>query len=155
FVGKSSKENKMVRTLIVGAGKGGSMLVKQMLDTPTMGMNPIVAVDDDPFKQKMELNGGVKVEGKREDIPQLIKKYDIKKIVIAIPSLSKSELKEIHGLAVTDNVDVMIMPNIEDIMAGRVEVNALKKVEVEDLLGREPVELDIEGIEEQVRDRVI
>src|SRR5699024_4013386 len=49
----------------------------------------------------------------------------------------------------------MIMPNIDDIMSGRVEVNALKKVEVEDLLGREPVELDTEGIEEQVRDKVI
>src|SRR5699024_1809627 len=68
---------------------------------------------------------------------------------------SKSELKEIHELAVTDNVDVMIMPNIDDIMAGRIEVNALKKVEVEDLLGREPVDLDTEGIEEQVRDKVI
>lgn len=155
FIGKSSRESKLVRTLIVGAGKGGSMLVKQMLDTPTMGMNPIVAVDDDPFKQKMELNGGVKVEGKREDIQQLIKKYDIQKVVIAIPSLSKSELKEIHSLASADNVEVMIMPNIDDIMSGRIEVNTLKKVEVEDLLGREPVELDAEGIEEQVRDKVI
>ncbi|CAD2074884.1 UDP-N-acetyl-alpha-D-glucosamine C6 dehydratase [Jeotgalicoccus aerolatus] len=155
FIGKSSKESKLVRTLIVGAGKGGSMLVRQMLDTPSMGMNPIVAVDDDPFKQKMELNGGVIVEGKREDIQQLIKKYDIQKVVIAIPSLSKSELKEIHSLASADNVEVMIMPNIDDIMSGRVEVNALKTVEVEDLLGREPVELDTEGIEEQVRGKII
>src|SRR5699024_6979896 len=68
FVGQSSKKNKLVRTLIVGAGKGGSMLVKQMLDTPSMGMNPIVAVDDDMSKHRMELNGGVKVEGAREDI---------------------------------------------------------------------------------------
>lgn len=155
FVGKSSKESKLVRTLIVGSGKGGSMLIKQMLDTPTMGMNPIVAVDDDLYKQKMEMNGGVKVEGTRADIKMLIKKYEIEKVVIAIPSLSKSELKEIHSLAVTDNVDVMIMPNIDDIMSGRVEVNSLKKVEVEDLLGREPVELDAEGIEEQVRDKTI
>ncbi|MEK4555308.1 polysaccharide biosynthesis protein [Jeotgalicoccus sp. FSL K6-3177] len=155
FVGQSSKKSKLVRTLIVGAGKGGSMLVKQMLDTPSMGMNPIVAVDDDNSKQQMELNGGVRVEGKRTDIQQLIKKYDIQKVVIAIPSLSKSVLKEIHSLAIADGVDVMIMPNIDDIMAGRVEVNALKKVEVEDLLGREPVELDTEGIEEQVRDKVI
>ncbi|CEA00494.1 UDP-N-acetyl-alpha-D-glucosamine C6 dehydratase [Jeotgalicoccus saudimassiliensis] len=155
FVGKSSKESKLVRTLIVGAGKGGSMLVRQMLDTPSMGMNPVVAVDDDSSKQRMELNGGVKVEGKREDIQQLIKKYDIQKVVIAIPSLSKSELKEIHSLASADNVEVMIMPNIDDIMSGRIEVNALKKVEVEDLLGREPVELDSEEIEEQVRDKII
>src|SRR5699024_5902244 len=155
FVDKSSNNIKHVRTLIVGAGKGGSMLVKQMLDTPSMGMNPVVAVDDDKTKQRMELNGGVRVEGTREDIQELIKKYEIQKVVIAIPSLSKTELNKIHTLAVTDNVDVMIMPNIDDIMSGRVEVNALKKVEVEDLLGREPVQLDTEGIEEQVRDKVI
>lgn len=153
--GKNSKESSRIRTLIVGAGKGGSMLVRQMLDTPSMGMNPIVAIDDDSGKQRMELNGGVKVEGKRNDIQQLIKKYDIQKVVIAIPSLPKAELKKIHELAVTDNVDVMIMPNIDDIMSGRVEVNELKKVEVEDLLGREPVELDTEGIEEQVTDKVV
>src|SRR5699024_10369518 len=151
---KSSHESERVRTLIVGAGKGGSMLVKQMLDTPSMEMNPIVAVDDDRSKQRMELNGGVKVEGTRDDIQNLIKKYDIQKVVIAIPSLSKSELKEIHSLAITDNVVVMIMPNIDDIMSGRVEVNTLKKVEVEDLLGREPVELDSEGIEDQIKDKV-
>ena len=155
FIGKSSKESKLVRTLIVGAGKGGSMLVKQMLDTPSMGMNPIVAVDDDSVKQRLELNGGVKVEGKRHNIQQLINKYDIQKVVIAIPSLSKTELKEIHELSVAENVEVMIMPNIDDIMAGRVEVNALKKVEVEDLLGREPVELDSKGIEEQVQDKIV
>lgn len=155
FVGKSSKENKLVRTLIVGAGKGGSLLVKQMLDTPSMGMNPIVAIDDDRGKQRMELNGGVKVEGTREDIKQLIRKYDIQKVVIAIPSLSKSELKKIHELSILDNVEVMIMPNIDDVMSGRIEVDTLKKVEVEDLLGREPVELDNDGIEEQVRDKII
>src|SRR5699024_5232770 len=122
---------------------------------PTMGMNPILAVDDDPYKQRMELNGGVKVEGTREDIKQLIKKYDIQKVVIAIPSLSKSELKEIHNLSSVDNVEVMIMPNIDDIMTGRVEVSSLKKVEVEDLLGREPVKLDTDGIEEQIRHKTI
>src|SRR5699024_2277604 len=59
FVGKSSKENKLVRTLIVGAGKGGLMIVKQMLDTPTMGMNHIVAVDDDIYKYSIEVNCGI------------------------------------------------------------------------------------------------
>lgn len=139
----------------MGAGKGGSMLIKQMMDTSSMGMNPIVVVDDDKTKQRMELNAGVKVEGTRDDIHRLITKYDIKKVVIAIPSLTKSELNEIHGIASHDSVEVMIMPNIDDIMSGRVEVNELKKVEVEDLLGRDPVELDTEGIEDQVRDKVI
>lgn len=155
IIGKSNNEKELVRTLVVGAGKGGSMLIKQMIDTPTMKMLPLVAVDDDPTKQRMELAGGVKVEGTREDIEKLIKKYDIRKVVIAIPSLSKTELNQIYELSNHETVEVMIMPNIDDVMSGRVEVNALKRVEVEDLLGREPVELDTAGIEDQVRDRTI
>ncbi|OZT76875.1 polysaccharide biosynthesis protein [Salinicoccus roseus] len=155
LVGKQSSDQEKLRTLVVGAGKGGSILIKQMLDTPTMNMLPVVAVDDDSTKQRMELAGGVKVEGTREDIEKLIKKYDIRKVVIAIPSLSKTELNEIYELSNHESVEVMIMPNIDDVMSGRVEVNALKKVEVEDLLGREPVELDTAGIEDQVRDRTI
>ncbi|MEZ2457727.1 polysaccharide biosynthesis protein [Salinicoccus roseus] len=155
IIGKSSNDNEMIRTLVVGAGKGGSLLIKQMLDTPTMNMLPVVAVDDDLAKQRMELAGGVRVEGRREDIEKLIKKYGINKVVIAIPSLSKTELNEIYEMANQENIEVMIMPNIDDVMSGRVEVNALKKVEVEDLLGREPVKLDSEGIEEQVRDNTI
>ncbi|MCG1009933.1 polysaccharide biosynthesis protein [Salinicoccus sp. ID82-1] len=155
IIGKHNDENDMVKTLVVGAGKGGSLLIKQMLDTPAMKMMPVVAVDDDLVKQKMELAGGVKVEGTREDIERLIKKYEISKVVIAIPSLSKTELNEIYELANHESLVVMIMPNIDDVMSGRVEVNELKRVEVEDLLGREPVELDTEGIEDQIRDKTI
>jgi FlaA1/EpsC-like NDP-sugar epimerase len=118
-------------------------------------MNPVVIVDDDPSKQNMELAGGVRVEGTRDDIERLVKKYGITKVVIAIPSLSRTELKKIHLLANMDGVDVLTMPNIEDVMSGRLEVSALRKVQVEDLLGREPVELDIRGIEEQVTDKTI
>lgn len=153
--GKKSNGSSMTRTLVVGGGKGGSLLIKQMLDNPTMGMNPIVIVDDDKSKRNMEVAGGIKVEGERDDIASLVQKYGIKKVVIAIPSLSKKELNKIHKLANVDGVDVLIMPNIEDIMSGRLGVNMLKQVEVEDLLGREPVELDIKGIEEQVTDKTI
>lgn len=155
ITGKNAKDSRHKKTLIVGAGKGGLLLIKQIMDTPAMEMNPIVAVDDDPAKQRMELAGRVKVEGTRDDIQRLIKKYGIEKVIIAIPSLSKTELNEIHSIANHDGVEVLTMPNIDDVMTGRVEVNALKRVEVEDLLERDPVELDSEGIEDQVRDRTI
>lgn len=155
IVGQKDNNKNKKRTLVVGAGRGGAMLVKQMLDTPEMNMIPIVAVDDDSSKNRIELTNRVRVEGNRSDIQRLIKKYGIEKVVIAIPSLSKSELNEIHDLSVSEDVEVMIMPNIDDVMSGTVQVNDLKKVEVEDLLGREPVELDSEGIEEQIQDRVI
>lgn len=153
--GRKINGNGMKRTLIVGAGKGGTLLIRQMLGNVKMGMNPVAIVDDNPALGNMEIAEGVKVEGDRNDIRSLINKYAIQKVVIAIPSLDKKELTEIHELANVDGVEVMAMPSIEDIMSGRLEVDMLKRVEVEDLLGREPVELDIAGIAEQVSGKTI
>ncbi|MBY8908378.1 polysaccharide biosynthesis protein [Salinicoccus roseus] len=153
--GRRSHGPRMTRTLIVGGGRGGSILIKQMLENPRMGMNPVVVVDDDPSKKNMELTGGVRIEGNREDIERLVKAYGIKKVVIAIPSIGRTELNKIYAIANLDDVDVLTMPNIEDVLSGRLEVNALRRVQVEDLLGREPVELDIEGIEGEVADRTV
>lgn len=153
--GNGRRNRKLTRTLIVGMGRGGSVLVNQILESPSLDMNPVVAVDDDPSKQGVEMTGKIKVEGTRHDIGRLVKKYDIKKIVIAIPSLRKKELNEIHEMCLHDGVEVMIMPSINGVLSGRLEVNSLKKVEVEDLLGREPVVLDFDGIEEQLMNKTV
>ncbi|TDM20916.1 polysaccharide biosynthesis protein [Macrococcoides canis] len=149
------KDIELIPTLVVGAGRGGNLLIHQMLSTPTMGMKPIVAVDDDINKKNIELTDGIKVRGTTKDIHNLVTKYDIKRIVIAIPSLEKIKLNAIHKTAAETGAEVLIMPNIDDIMAGRLEVSQLKKVEVEDLLGRDPIELDDQGILEQIENKTI
>lgn len=153
--GRKAHRTEMTRTLVFGGGRGGSILIKQMLADPDMGMNPVVVADDDPFKRNLEICGGVKVEGGREDVRKLVDKYDIKKVVIAIPSLTKTELKRVHEAVSLEGIDVLTMPSIEGVMSGKLEVSALRHVQVEDLLGREPVELDIKGIEDQVADKTI
>ncbi|UOB21223.1 polysaccharide biosynthesis protein [Macrococcus armenti] len=150
-----NKNFELIPTLIVGAGKGGNLLIHQMLTTPAMGMKPVVAVDDDKNKKNIELTEGIRVRGATKDIHSLVNKYDIKKIVIAIPSLEKNKLKEIHKIATDTGTEVLIMPNIDDVMAGKLEVSQLKKVEVEDLLGRDPVQLDDDGIMEQISGKTI
>ena len=122
------------------------MLIQQMLKRPGMDMEPVLAVDDDPNKQKLTITEGVKVQGKIEDVPDLVRKYRIKKIIIAIPTLSQKRLREINDVCENLGVTVLKMPNIEEVMSGELEVNQLKKVEVEDLLGRDPVELDMQLI---------
>ncbi|QIH77974.1 polysaccharide biosynthesis protein [Macrococcoides canis] len=149
------KDIELIPTLVVGAGRGGNLLIHQMLSTPTMGMKPIVAVDDDINKKNIELTDGIKVRGTTKDIHNLVIKYDIKRIVIAIPSLEKIKLNAIHKTAAETGAEVLIMPNIDDIMAGKLEVSQLKKVEVEDLLGRDPIELDDQGIFEQIENKTI
>lgn len=149
------KDIELIPTLVVGAGRGGNLLIHQMLSTPTMGMKPVVAVDDDVNKKNIELTDGIKVRGTTSDIHSLVTKYDIKRIVIAIPSLDKQKLNDIHKAATETGSEVLIMPNIDDVMAGKLEVSQLKKVEVEDLLGRDPIELDDQGISEQIEGKTI
>ncbi|UXR73958.1 polysaccharide biosynthesis protein [Staphylococcus sp. IVB6238] len=151
----NSKEGKKKPTLIVGGGSGGSLLIRQMMNTPYMGMEPVLVVDDDPNKQKMSIASGVKVQGYITDIPDLVKKFNIKKIIIAIPTLSQHRLREINKLCEGENVEVFKMPNIENVMSGEIEVNQLKKVEVEDLLGRDPVELDMASISKELTHKTI
>ncbi|MEB5677413.1 polysaccharide biosynthesis protein [Mammaliicoccus sciuri] len=152
FINKGVKKKP---TLIVGGGRGGSLLIRQMRNTPYMGMEPVLVVDDDPNKQKMSIATGVKVQGYITDIPDLVKKFNIKKIIIAIPTLSQSRLREINQLCEGQNVEVFKMPNIENVMSGDIEVNQLKKVQVEDLLGRDPVELDMNSISKELTHKTI
>ncbi|WP_251943428.1 nucleoside-diphosphate sugar epimerase/dehydratase [Staphylococcus sp. Marseille-Q5304] len=152
IVGKSVKKTP---TLIVGAGQGGSLLIRQMLRSPNMRMEPVLAVDDDINKQRIAIAEGVKVQGVINDIPMLVKKYEIKKIIIAIPTLSADRLKEINEICNIDGVEMFKMPSIEDVMSGELEVNQLKKVKIEDLLGRDPVELDMAMISKELTNKTI
>lgn len=149
------KQKKKKPTLIVGAGRGGSLLIRQMLRSPDMGLEPVLAVDDDPQKRNLAITGGVKVQGTIEDIPNLVEKYRIKRIIIAIPTLSPARLKEITDLCNSTGVDIFKMPSIESVLSGELEVNQLKRVEVEDLLGREPVELDMAMISKELTHKTI
>ncbi len=87
--------------------------------------------------------------------PELVRKYKIKKIIIAIPTIGQERLKEINNICHMDGVELLKMPNIEDVMSGELEVNQLKKVEVEDLLGRDPVELDMDMISNELTNKTI
>ncbi|MGW9964244.1 polysaccharide biosynthesis protein [Staphylococcus hominis] len=152
LVGKRKKKKP---TLIVGAGRGGSLLIRQMLRSPDMGLEPVLAVDDDSDKKNLVIASGVKVQGVTKDIPSLVERYRIKKIIIAIPTLSSERLKEITDLCNSTGVEIFKMPSIESVLSGDLEVNQLKRVEVEDLLGREPVELDMAMISKELTHKTI
>ncbi|MDK9873126.1 polysaccharide biosynthesis protein [Staphylococcus sp. IPLA37011] len=142
-------------TLVVGAGQGGSMLIRQMLISKDMPMQPVLAVDDDINKQKITITERVKVQGFIKDIPELVKKFQIKKIIIAIPTLSQKRLNEINDICNIEGVELFKMPYIEDVLSGEIEVNQLKKVEVTDLLGRDSVELDMASISKELTRKTI
>ncbi|RAS82299.1 hypothetical protein A3864_01975 [Priestia endophytica] len=140
--------------LIVGAGAAGTMLVRQLLKNPESELHPVAFVDDDLAKQKLDIYG-VPVAGTTEDIPAIVEKNDIKHIVLAIPSLGKTEVQKIYQECSKTNAKTKIMPMIEDIITGKVSVNQFRDVQVEDLLGRDPVELDINSISKKIKGRTI
>ncbi|MEH7200722.1 polysaccharide biosynthesis protein [Priestia megaterium] len=140
--------------LIVGAGAAGTMLVRQLLKNPESELQPVAFVDDDLAKQKLDIYG-VPVVGTTEDIPAIVEKNNIKHIVLAIPSLGKNDVQKIYQECIKTNAKTKIMPMIEDIITGKVSVNQFRNVQVEDLLGRDPVELDINSISKKIKGRTI
>lgn len=146
--------DKRKRTLIVGAGAAGTMVAKHLKNSGEADLNPIGYVDDDPKKWHMDIFD-IPVLGKISDIEKVVEKHKVEWIVIAIPSLKKSELNRIVDLCTKTKVKVQIMPKLEDIMTGKVSVTSFRDVEVEDLLGREPVELDMKGISEKLKGKTV
>lgn len=142
------------RTLVVGAGAAGTMVVRQLLHNSEAELLPVAFIDDDIHKQKLEILG-IPVVGGIECIESVVKKKEITNIVIAIPSLSKKELNEIFQECSKTRAKTQIMPMIEDLMSGKVSVNQFRDVQVEDLLGREPVKLDSESIVDTISGRTV
>ncbi|TMW72240.1 polysaccharide biosynthesis protein [Alteribacter natronophilus] len=142
------------RTLIVGAGNGGTMVARQLKNSETSELEPVAFVDDDESKQHLEMMG-CPVLGTSEQIAELVESKNIQHIIIAIPSMSKKELNKVFEECSKTKVKTQIMPSIEDIMSGRVSVNQVRDVQVEDLLGREPVELDVESISNKLTGKTI
>jgi FlaA1/EpsC-like NDP-sugar epimerase len=151
YVSTDSAKN----TLIVGAGEGGRILYNSFLGSKTaQDIHVVGFVDDDPNKRNTYLSGK-KILGALKDIPELIEKYDIQMVTIAIPSLSRKKLRRIFELVESARVKVNTMPSIEELASGKISVPKLKTIDVVDLLGRDEVKLDIESIKDQITDKVI
>ncbi|UCZ52957.1 polysaccharide biosynthesis protein [Bacillus shivajii] len=142
---KLNKGKDKQRTLIIGAGDGGSMVARQLLNSETSELHPVAFVDDDVTKHNLEIMG-LPVIGSVRDTAKVVEENNIDHILIAIPSLTKTDLNDIFSICSKTKVRTQIMPSVEDIMSGKVSVQQIRDVQVEDLLGREPVELDTEKI---------
>jgi FlaA1/EpsC-like NDP-sugar epimerase len=149
----NKKDNKK-RTLIVGAGSAGTMVVRQLQNNNHTDLVPVGFIDDDERKHKLDILG-LPVIGGTKKIVAAVKELDIENIVIAIPSLSKRELNSIFQECAKTEAKTQIIPMLEDLMTGKVSVNQFRDVQVDDLLGREPIDLDINSISENIKDKVV
>ncbi|SFL16106.1 NDP-sugar epimerase, includes UDP-GlcNAc-inverting 4,6-dehydratase FlaA1 and capsular polysaccharide biosynthesis protein EpsC [Paenibacillus sp. 1_12] len=149
----TSSKNKS-RTLIIGAGSAGTMVARQLIQNQDSELEPIAFIDDNLSKQNLDILG-IPVIGGIDRIEQAVKEWKIDNIIIAIPSLSKKELNIILQECAKTKAKSKILPMLEDLITGKVSVSQFRDVQVEDLLGREPVELDINSISEYIKDKVV
>ncbi|MFB5086102.1 nucleoside-diphosphate sugar epimerase/dehydratase [Psychrobacillus sp. PGGUH221] len=147
-------EHPKHRALIVGAGQAGTILAKQMRQSVNSDLVPIAFVDDDPNKQKLKVLD-ITVQGTVKDIPKIVESYAIDHIIIAIPSLTKADIQAIFEHCSKTKAKVKIMPSIEGVMTGKLSVSEMREVNIEDLLGREEVELDMEAISGKLTNKTI
>jgi FlaA1/EpsC-like NDP-sugar epimerase len=147
--------SKKERTLIVGAGDAGEQMLRSIIFIGNSPYNPCGFLDDNPIKKGVTIHG-LKVLGKISDIPDVVKRYNIKQLIIALPSVSGKKIKEAVGLGKKAGIwKIKIIPPLNEIIKGGVSFKNLKDVDVEDLLGRQEVILDRKQIEKFIKNKIV
>ncbi|WP_372715140.1 polysaccharide biosynthesis protein, partial [Ilyobacter sp.] len=149
------KENGISkRTLVVGAGEAGEHIARESFKNRTFKHNIIGFIDDNPQKSNIVVHG-YRVLGKRSDLKNLIVKYEIEEIIIAIPSAKSKVIKEISAVGTEMGVGIKILPSFNEMLEGKTVSNQVRNVSIEDLLGRNEVKTDSRNLRNLVENRVI
>ncbi|MEM8866889.1 MAG: nucleoside-diphosphate sugar epimerase/dehydratase [Verrucomicrobiota bacterium] len=133
------------QVMVAGAGEVGAGLCAELMNKSRLGMRPVVFIDDDPKKVGRYVHG-VLVADSVENLPAVARRYGVTKVVIAFPSASVKRIKLTTELARSIGLKVDIVPALTDLVSGRAEFSQIRPIQPEDLLGRDPVDLDASGI---------
>jgi FlaA1/EpsC-like NDP-sugar epimerase len=142
------------RTLIIGGGDAGAAIIKELLSNTLSPYIPIVVLDDALWKQKATIHG-VKIVGKIEDVVAVVQEHTIEEILITLPSVSRSRLREIIEICQTTHLPIKTLPSLHDMLSGGFDVKQLREVDVVDLLGRDEIVFDVQAISSYVNDQVV
>lgn len=142
------------RVMIIGAGKAGTLILREMKASEKVHGYPVCLIDDDKDKQGRVIDG-VSIVGDRKDIARIVREMQIDEIYVAIPTASPEDIKDILKICQGTGCQVKILPGVYQIMNGEVTISRLRKVEIEDLLGREPVNVNLDEIMGYVKGKVV
>lgn len=154
FQRNAISDSNRIRLLIVGAGDAGAMLIKEIKKHSELNYDIVGLVDDDSTKVSRTING-VKVLGTSKDIPVIYKRNKVEEIILAIPSADNEVQKNILKICKETKCKLKTVPGIYEILDGKVNISKIREVNIEDLLGREPVKLDINNITRYITNKVV
>ena len=143
------------RTLIIGAGNAGEQIVRDMKRIKDSPYLPVAFVDDDPGKKKVSIHG-IKVVGNRKDIPRIVKNLEVEMAVIAMASVASKEIRDIVSYLQQAGVsEIRIIPGTKEIMSRNISILDIKRIDLKDLLSREPVEIEYSQVRESLKGKRI
>jgi FlaA1/EpsC-like NDP-sugar epimerase len=148
-----STESKR-RVLLIGAGRAGVLAAKEILSRGDMNLNVLGFVDDDSTKQGSVISR-VKVLGKTGELPRLVRYLEVDHVIITMAQASRQDIQRIAKICEEIPVRIRIIPGLYEILDGRVEISRIRDVQIEDLLGREPVQLDVESINRELAGKTV
>ncbi|AGI38262.1 nucleoside-diphosphate sugar epimerase [Thermoclostridium stercorarium subsp. stercorarium DSM 8532] len=153
-LGRVIRLDDIKRVLIVGAGDAGAMIAKEMELHPEHKYRPVAFLDDDKFKQGKKING-IPVLGGIDDVVDIAERKHIDEIIIAIPSAKPAVINRIYEQCAKTKCKVKILPSMSQLIDGTVMLKRVRDVNIEDLLGREPVVVDLEEIAGYLSGKVV
>lgn len=151
---EASNPEDLKRVLIIGAGSGGALVSNEYKKFPQLKRKVVAFIDDDRQKLGTYVNG-VKVYGNREDIIRVAKEKKVDEIIIAIASIKDQVLKELIEKCTEAKIAVKIMPGVAEMIDGKFSINKIRDIDVEDLLGRETIKLDHDGIADYLEGKTV
>jgi FlaA1/EpsC-like NDP-sugar epimerase len=151
----ANKSSEIKSVMIIGAGEAANVIIKEIISSEHISNTTVKCIiDDDPLKQGTYIHG-IKVVGTRDDIIDTANLFHINEIIIAMPSVAKKTIREIVEICNETGCNLKILPGVYQLMSGEVSVSKLRNVEVEDLLGRDSIEVNLDSIMGYVKDKVV
>ena len=144
-------KNQRAKTLIIGAGEAGAFLARDLMRFDS-DLYPYAFVDDDKSKVGRQVSG-LKVLGTTEDLQHIIETQNFKVVLIAIPSVNGKKIRELYDTLSQLNVQVRILPSLRELAGGQISVTKLRNVKLEDLLGRDPVKINLDPESNYIKDK--
>ena len=154
FTLRGGEAGEKKRTMVIGGGAAGAMVIRELLLSERSANKVVCVTDDNPAKIGTYLRG-VRIAGSTEDIPSLVERNRIEEIIFAIPSASRSERARILGICRETGCRLRTLPGIYQIANGDVSIQSIREVDIEDLLGRDIVQIDVDEVARFIEDKTI